>query len=381
MRILHLMLSNFYIDDVAYQENMLPLQHSLDGHVVKIIASTEILTPDGKLEYVKPSKYLNKHGCEVVRIPYSRILPHFIMKKVRAYPNLSHLIERFDPDVILHHGVPSFALLTLARYKKANRDVKIFLDSHEDFNNSARNFVSKEGLHRRFYGPIVRKTLPHVDKILCVNLESMDFLKEMYKVPSHKLEFYPLGGTIVEEEERQIRREKKRLELGVKENEILMLHTGKMHSGKKTLELLTAFSEIKDVNFKLYLAGNLSNDIKEEANLRIVKDKRIKYIGWQDVESLYDLLCATDIYLQPGTQSATMQNALCCGCPVMLYPYKSHDPFLDGNGFYVQDIEDMVEAFGAISEDPSMLNHMAIMSLQIAREKLDYRILASRLYQ
>jgi len=41
MKILHLKLSNFFIDGVSYQENMLPRQNFKYGHDVKIIASAE----------------------------------------------------------------------------------------------------------------------------------------------------------------------------------------------------------------------------------------------------------------------------------------------------------------------------------------------------
>ena len=46
MRILHLCLSAFYIDEAGYQENHLVQQHVKDGHEVLVIASTE--TFDGK---------------------------------------------------------------------------------------------------------------------------------------------------------------------------------------------------------------------------------------------------------------------------------------------------------------------------------------------
>ena len=53
------------------------------------------------------------------------------------YKGLLKMIIEFNPDVILHHGVPSHALLTLKKYKqKHNSSVKIYLDSHEDFHNS-----------------------------------------------------------------------------------------------------------------------------------------------------------------------------------------------------------------------------------------------------
>lgn len=381
MKILHLMLSNFFIDGVSYQENILPRQNFKDGHDVKIIASTETYIQPNKLGYVKPSKYTNKDGMEITRIPYRRIFPHFLMIKIRSYPNVYEMIEQFEPDVILHHGVPSYELLTIAKYKKNHLNIKLYLDSHEDFHNSARSFISREVLHRRFYGPIVRKALPYVDKILCGSTECFDFLETLYKVPIEKMEFYPLGGIVFSEEERLSRRKKIRQIIGLDNKDILMVHTGKMQKEKRTEELLQAFTQVKNKKFKLFLIGVFSDDVKLAVEPIIAADSRIKYIGWKDSEEVFDYLCAADMYLQPGSQSATMQNAICCGCPVMLYPYKSHKPYLKGNGFYVETVEDMLNAFQDIDKNPEKLKKMSGASYKIAYELLDYRKLAARLYE
>lgn len=381
MRILHLMLSNFYIDGFGYQENVLPKQNHIDGHEVKIIASTETFDTSGNLTYVVPSQYTTEYGVDIVRLPYSRFLPHTVIKKVRAYPGVYQLMEEFKPDVVLHHGAQAYELLTLAQYKKHNPGVKIYLDSHADFHNSATVALSREILHKRFYGPIVRKTIPFFEKILCLSLEAMDFLNQMYGVPFNRMEFYPLGGTILDDEERTLRRNDKRQELAIADQDVLMLHTGKMNMKKRTVELLTVFSQTTNERFRLVLAGSLGDDIRDIVEPIIGADKRINFVGWQNVDALQDLLCATDLYLQPGSQSATMQNALSCACPVMLYPYKSHEPYLKDNGFLVESIDDMADVFSKIAMQPTILKDMSGASLRIARELLDYRKLAARLYR
>ena len=143
MKILHLMLSCFYIDDYNYQENVLPKQNSKDGHIVKIIASTETYIDNQNIGYIEPTVYLNRDGLEVRRVPYRKCLPHFAMKKLRSYRGIYGLIETFDPDVILFHGIPAYELLTVARYKKDHPKVRLYVDSHEDRHNSGTNFISK----------------------------------------------------------------------------------------------------------------------------------------------------------------------------------------------------------------------------------------------
>lgn len=380
MKILHLMLSNYYIDNVTYQENLLTRQNLMDGHTVKIVASTETFVSPNRLGYVKPSIYFNEDGIEVTRIPYRKFLPLKVMAKIRSYSGLYSIIEEYQPDVILHHGVPSYELLTLGKYKKRNPHIKLYLDSHEDFHNSARNFISKEILHRRFYGPIVRRVLKYIDKILCVNIEAFDFLSSLYGIPLEKMELYPLGGILFSEKERLEKRNSIRNSFGITEDEILMVHSGKMKKRKRTEELLRAFEQVDNKRFQLYLIGEFSEDVKYVVEPILNSDKRIKYVGWMNGDELIDFLCATDIYLQPGSQSATMQNAICCGCPVMIYPYKSHKPFLNENGFFVESVEDIIAVFNSIEKDPKILGEMRNKSLEIARELLDYKKLASRLY-
>lgn len=380
MKILHTMLSCFYIDRYNYQENVLPRQNAADGHEVRIIASTETFVENQRLGYLEPSRYVNEDGIPVARLPYSGWLPHPVMKKVRSYPGVYRLIEEFGPDVILFHGVPALELLTVARYKKDHPDVRLYVDSHEDAHNSGTNWISKWLLHRSLYRSIVSRALPQIDKILYVSLETKDFLTSAYRVPERLMEFYPLGGTVLSDEERRSRRAAVRAELGLDDGQILFVHSGKLDRLKRTEELLRAFSSVQDERFRMVLVGSVPDDLRSVLDPLIAADQRVSFVGWKKPDELLSFLCACDMYLQPGTQSATMQNALCASAPVMLYPHKSHEPFIAGNGFLVKTVEDMARSFADVSRHPARLADMGQASGALARHMLDYRSLAARLY-
>lgn len=381
MKILHLMLSNYYIDGASYQENILPLYNLQDGHEVKIIASTETFVNKTKLGYVKPAVYINEDGIEVTRIPYRKMLPHFIMKKIRAYENLMILLEGFKPDVILHHGVPAYELSTLTRFKKRYPQVKVYLDSHESYENSARSFLSRELLHRQFYGRIVRKAIPYVDKVLCTSTDNYAFLNELYGVAFDKTEYYPLAGIVFPYEEILKRRKSIRQKFGLSDADILMIHSGKIDKLKRTEDLVTAFSQVKNEQFKLFIFGAISNNIKPVIMPLVDSDHRIRTLGWLEREEIINLLCAADIYLQPGSRSVTMQQALCCGCAVILYPHPGYEPYLKDNGYFVRSTEDIVNVFEDISNNQENLKSMKQASYMLAKDILDYKILAQRLYR
>ena len=57
MKIVHLCISAFYIDNCSYQENLLPKYHAKMGYDVTIIASLATYDKDGNLIFLdKPSE-------------------------------------------------------------------------------------------------------------------------------------------------------------------------------------------------------------------------------------------------------------------------------------------------------------------------------------
>jgi glycosyltransferase involved in cell wall biosynthesis len=381
MKILHCCLSNYYVDNFNYQENVLPLQNKIDGNEVLILASTEIMTKESRIKYIKPSRYINEYGIEVIRIPYWFYLPKFFIKKFRAYKGTIKYITDFKPNIIMFHGTAAYEITRIAKYKLINPNVKLYIDSHSDFNNSARNFISREILHKIFYRKFLKKALPYIDKIFCISIECYKFMEKFYKIPKQKLEIYPLGGVVFEESEYNKKRQNKRTALGINNNDILFIHAGKLNRKKNTATLLMAFSKVSSDKFKLLLIGSISKNIKSEI-LKIIKDDpRINFIGWKSPAELSDYLCAADMYLQPGSQSIILQTALCCRCPVMLYPHESHRLYLKGNGFYVKTINEMIKVFKIIEKDNYILKEMSKVSYKIACDLLDYKKLATRLYK
>lgn len=381
MNIVHLCVSNFYIDRYAYQENELVAQNVKDGHQVTVIASTESFNESRKLTYLQPADYIGADGARVIRLPYRRFLPQKIMRKLRVHPGIYHLLTELAPDVILFHGTCGWELNTTARYRRAKGKVKLYVDSHEDFNNSARTWSSKWLLHSPYYKPILKRNLDAIEAILCVNVAAMDFVGGFYGVPKSKLEFFPLGGKIFSDAEYESIRNATRVKFGILNDDILFVQSGKMDASKKLIESLTAFSQAGGANFRFLLVGSLQDDIEAEALALIGKDPRIRFEGWKTPDELRNLLCAADVYVQPGSQSATMQMSLCCRCAVILDDVPSHRPFLDDNGWLVGTTLSLAQAFAAATRDVRRLPQMAQQSAEVASRLLDYKSLARRLYR
>lgn len=378
MRIIHFALSCFYIEGYTYQENVLPKIHADTGNSVLMVASCISFDDKGKAIIVEPTRYHSKDGFDVIRVPFRKHYERGLSRRMKLYEGVRDIITSFKPDIMYFHGCGSVELLTLVEYKKEHSEVKLFVDNHADGNNSATNFLSYYALHKIVYKNVIKRALPYIEKVLCPAIECMDFCRNMYDVPDSKLEFYPLGGVILDEKIRNDYRNLIRNRENISSNTLVFTHSGKMDAKKRTLEIIEAFSSVHDPKMRLWIIGVLMDDVKEKVSKEILKDERITFLGWKSSEELTQYLCATDCYVQPGGQSATMQNAMCCGCAVILYPYRSHAPYIDGNGYYVETVEDMKSIFLDISIHPGKIKEMRKKSIEIASELLDYNKLAAR---
>lgn len=376
-RIVHLCVSNFYIDGTLYQENQLVGQHVRDGNDVLVIASTEVHSASGDIAYTSPGEYLGKDGARVIRLPYRKWLPAPLARKLRMHPNIYPILVEFKPDAILFHGCAGWELRTVARYVRRHPGPPFYVDSHADWTHSARNLLSRELLHKLYYRHILLSVLPQVKKILCVSTEVMQFAREIYGVPEERLEFFPLGGWPVPDGEYRERRTRTRDALGVGEDQILVVQSGKQTRRKKLIETLRAFAQAEGEKLRLVIAGVIKDDIRQEAERLIAQDPRVTYAGWKDPDELTDLLCAADVYVQPGTQSATMQHSLCCRCAIVLDDVAAHRPYLRDNGWLLGGTHDLVSVFAGLER--ADLSAMARNSYAFACESLDYRILSRRI--
>lgn len=167
--------------------------------------------------------------------------------------------------------------------------------------------------------------------LLCVSLEVIDFLIEVCGLDRGQMEFFPIGGRVLELAKKQVYRSETRQELSI------------------------------------------PDDCLFDA------DPRVQFLGWKDSEQLTRYNAASDLYVQPGIRSATMQAALCAGTPVLFSNVKSHVPDMQGNALAVDSTEEMVQLFADISNDRIDLAEMSERAFALARDLLDYTKRAVRL--
>lgn len=380
MKILHLCLSCFYIDGYAYQENMLVAEHVRAGHDVHVLASTETFGRNGKLTYVEPSSYMGTDGAMVERLPYRFASIPRLAQKIRAYIGLTARLNAISPDVIVFHGLCSFALLEVCGYIRKTPGTVLYADTHEDFNNSARGWVSKWVLHFLFYRTIFQMSLPMIRSVFCISKETESFARDFYGCPAAKTEFLPLGGKVFSDNDYYSIRKAVRDQYQWNDDLRIFVQSGKFDSAKRLLDSLRAFSALPGENLRLVLAGVFMDEVKDEAEKMVRKDSRIVKLGWLDTQGLTRLLIGADVYLQPGSQSATMQMAVCCRKPVIIADVISHRALISSNGWLVSSNQSLYDALQSAARiQQSELDSMSTQSAKIAASILDYALQADKL--
>lgn len=381
MNIVYLGFCSSFTPGMTYQDNYLCDVAVEDGHTVTYLTNPEKYE-NGKLVHVEPEDYVLENGVHLIRLPYHRLGLHILTRKIRRFDGVYEILEKTSPDVIFCHGIQYMPVLDVVKYKKNHPEVRVFADTHASAANSGRNWLSLNVLHRIYYKYLLQRILPYLEKFFYIGYEEKTFAIQYYKAPLEKMEFFPLGGTHFEDAVYFEKRDQYRNEIGIKDDELLLLHTGKFDKLKRTKELLSAFSNVRDINAKLVLIGSFEECLYEEIEPLLEKDNRISFIGWKSAEDLLGYLCACDLYCQPGSVSATMQNAICCRCPVLVYPHESYKKnFNFNNMIWIKSEEDMQLVFEGIRDGKYDISQLSEYANIVGHDVLDYSILLRKIIE
>ena len=339
MRILHICLAAFYIDNYAYQENVLPRMHKRMGFDVRILASCESFVNNQSLGYVEPSSYINEDEIPVTRLPYRRWIPFFIAKKLRYYMGVSEYLEDYKPDLIFLHDIQFLDLIKVIKYKDKHESVVIVADGHTDYVNSARGFISKNILHGMIYKNAIRRSEKYISKFYGTLPLRNQFMREMYNIPKAKLEYLPLG---VDDEktvfvnhtsDKEMITSKYHLDI----NDYLVVTGGKLDSDKKNvLKLMDAVAKLQDVSLLIF--GTFSKEIESQAKERL--SEKIVFAGWQNEADSMRILSAADIVIFPYLHSTLWEQTAGIGTPLVVKSIPGFDHVnINGNCSFLESCD------------------------------------------
>lgn len=378
MRVLYVNLTAPFSLHMMYKENYLIRAFRENGDEVLVLCTLE--------EYKENQIYRNQPGTDVIdktlcvnRVVFHPYLYRLLTDKIRKTDDYIKICIDFSPDVIILNGIQFYNVRESEKIKKALPGVRIYGDVSAAAYNSATNWLSYHILHKGIYRRWIKEALGCFDKIFYVSKESKDFLEEMYQVPGELLEEQGLCCEVIDAEDKKMKREKFLKSNRLPPECIIFSHTGKMDAKKNTLFLMEEFHKTANPDFRLFLAGAFDSEICEKAVDLIDNDNRMIFLGFLKYPELIELLASTDLYLQPGGPSQTLQTAIGCLSPALVQRMEIYENLLGTAGIYIDSIREIGPVFEQIEEDRTFLTDRAAEIERIA-EKINYKNIAQQFY-
>lgn len=381
MKIVHLCLGCFYVDNYSYQENLLPKYHKEMGLDVEIIASPAGFDKNGVPTCdTAGGTYLNEYGIPVTRLDYAP--PLFLNRKLKKYTGLKAALEKAKPDIFFIHGCQFTDIGTVVRYLKTHGNITVYVDSHADFSNSATNWLSKNILHRIIWRHCAQRIEPYTKKFYGVLPCRVDFLVDMYRLPEEKCELLVMGGDddLIREADTPQSRGMIREKYGLAADDLVIVSGGKIDPFKKqTLLLMEAVRDMADPKVKLLLFGSVTPELQDRVGA-LADGERVQYIGWLEAKETYKYFAAADLAVFPGRHSVFWEQVAAQGIPMICKRWAGTDDVdLGGNMLFLQEdtAAEIREKLEYVLSSPEVLAGMKRCA-EKGREIFSYRAIAER---
>jgi 1,2-diacylglycerol 3-alpha-glucosyltransferase len=381
MKILHLCLSSFYIDNFSYQENMLPKYHVIMGHDVTVIASLVSFDLNGKPCLLdSESVNISNDGYKVIRLDYKRFFYNFF-KFIRIYNNTFQAITNESPDLIFIHDFSFMDIFSVIRYVRKKRDVKVYVDCHTDFINSAQSWVSKYIFHYFIWMLVAKLLSPYVEKFYGVTPLRCDFLRDVYRINPHKVELLVMG---VDDYLVKTKKESYNLTILINKfnfssSDFIIVTGGKIDQKKNIHLVMKAIISLNISNIKLIIFGTVATELKEQFEDLVSKGNFI-YVGWLNSNQILDYILLAHLVVFPGTHSVLWEQAVGSGVPCVFKYWHGMDHVDFGGNckfLYNDSVEEIENVLKTIVLNLDVYSNMKKQS-SIALENFSYSRIAYR---
>lgn len=346
MKVVHLCLASFFPDHYSYQENMLPKFHKEQGHEVEVIASLVTFDENGKATLLKEANsYRNEYDIPVTRLEYKS---GRLNRRLRYFVGFAEALEKAAPDILFIHGCQFCDIRVVVKYLRRHPNVKVFVDNHADFSNSATNWLSRHVLHGMIWRRCAHLIEPYTQRFYGVLPIRVDFLRDIYKLPPEKCELLVMGAdddAVTAAAAPEVRREI-RAKYQLKDNDFVIMTGGKIDAYKtQTLLLMEAVRRINRPDVKLIVFGSVTPELKERVNA-LADGNTVQYIGWVQAKDSYRYFAAADLVVFPGRHSVFWEQVAAQGIPMLCKAWDG-TTHVDVGGnvrFLTQDSVDEIEA-------------------------------------
>lgn len=381
MRILHW--DEMFHPSFGYQINVLPKYQAKQGHEVIILTSDKInehptFASFGNKENINQEDKLfsKEYGIKIIRLPIYKVISGRVIYK-KGYINR---IRELNPDVIMCHFNDTLSSIRIAqKYKSVNSPIV--------FDNHMLRMASKNPLSplfrlyfRIFVTPIIKK-----NKWIVIRTQNDNYVNKYLGIPKDQTPFISFGSDTTLFYPDPIVKSNFRKKHKIKDDDFVVVYTGKLNEGKGGLLLAKAFEKKldKEKNIAFIVVGNANGEYEKEVERlfkksenRIIRFPTQKYI---DLPQFYQ---SADLSVFPKQCSLSFYDAQACGLPVISEDNKVNIDRLkydNGLNFKANSIEDFRAKIQKILKMPNKeYQKMRLKAYQFVKNNYDYKEIAKQ---
>lgn len=321
------------------QFNMNNIQILLDmGYQVDVAAdfTDTSVWPTERVQRFK--EQMKELGIECIQLDFSRN-PLRINRHYQSYKESVKLIKEREYFFIHTHTPIASAIVRQAAHKTGTKVIYTAHGFHFYDGAPLKNWLI-------FY-PIEKHYSRYTDVLITINKE--DYERANKKFKAKKTVYIPGVGVDTERfAPRQSGREKIRTELGLDDNQIMLLSVGELNENKNHKTVIKAIQRIDNITYVIVGKGELTENLKQIAT---ENDVDVRFVGFRnDVADFYD---AADIYILPSIReglNVSLMEAMASSLPCLCGNIRGNVDLVDeGRGGYlftpssVDDIRAVVE--------------------------------------
>jgi 1,2-diacylglycerol 3-alpha-glucosyltransferase len=376
-----LMIIDFYGIGQQYQENLLAKYYALAGHEVHVITSTfkDIFSYNTDAPNISSDHEVENDGNAVIyRTPYKIKYKNLF----KVFEDISPRVEAIKPDLIYIHNI-ILNIHQVTNYLDRNSQARMIMDFHIDYSNAGQTWKAKHFLHGFIRKHYLNRYLKYFATIFSIVPNSTKFLNEIYKIPLNRIQLLPLGYD--EEVSERIRattdRNEIRKQLGIGENDFVVISGGKLVKEKRTDLLINAIKKINRKDIHLVLFGEALSE-SDPYNILLKESSEgvnVHFLGWLNGEQILTRMNAADVAVFPASQSVMWQQSIGMYLPLMVGDSGNQDPtYLNKNNNMIIlkreeiNIGVIAEKISMLLNNPDLLQSMKDGAQKTAQEYLKY---------
>lgn len=357
-----------YIDNWGYQQNLLPLYHAKLGHDTVVLASNDTFPSFVNKEVIDEIKRKgNSYMNGIVRVERTS---SFFHKHIhfQIAKDLKEKLKKESPDIVFFHGSLNLSLLSCISYKKLHSNVSLYVDNHGDVFNVNANPLYRFLFFKCYLSLFHRYCQKYIDCYFGVTEGRCDFLKRYLHISPEKIKLLPIGADIDSAKEITECRKELRKRYGFRNDDIIIIHGGKLDARKGTVDLIKAYRQLRKDghNLRLVLFGKMVDE-----RIQPMLGEDIVVYDWLSRKQTFELFKMADLAVWPIHHTTLIEDCVAAGLPYLIRKTETTQHLINSDFYLTKgDIKELIDKTSEFITSNNRDNYFA--NVNAMQESISY---------